>query len=76
MNENFSETTRRIAGEADAAILKTEKDNASEFQRVPPEHRMRVRFLMRMAYYEGRNDGAEYIAQAVSPKKEDSNAKT
>lgn len=65
-NDTFSATTRKISAEADAAIIKLEREHARDFRLIPADQRFTARFLMRMAYYEGRGDGAQFVADAVN----------
>lgn len=68
MNESFSATTRRIAADADKATERVVLANRQEWCSIPAQYRVSVRQLMRASYFEGRGDGASFIADSMGVK--------
>lgn len=56
-NESFSEQTRRITAETDAAIDKNRSENVRDWNMIPAEFHATVRHLCRVSYYDGYGAG-------------------
>jgi len=58
-----------IIVQAQAATDRVVKENQEIFASIPARYHTDIHFLIRMGWYEGYGEGAQFVAEAIAPKK-------